>query len=189
MARIFAVGIAISTVFADFQGANDNFNGKKYDAYGNGTMVKCSEPAPHTCTFYDQCMEAVHPCGNKGYALDYGLYFCNQFKSRLGNMPAFPFSCSGNSKLEAWQWATSSCLQKEMVKILPGDDLSCDQLQDKAIESHVKCYTESGFCDLCVVDFPLIATVIGLKGMFAKGSLMQMLDTLKTCMQPADFAV
>lgn len=152
----------------------------QYDAYGNGTMVECSQPAPRTCTFYEGCMEEVHPCGSKGYALDYGAYFCEQFKTKLGGIGAK----LGKHKLENWMWATSLCLQLEMGKILPASDLSCEELQSKAIEQHVKCYTDSGFCDLCITDLPFIVNVIGLKGMFAQGALKQMVDQLSTCMRP-----
>lgn len=143
-------------------------------------MVSCATPAPRTCTFYSGCMEKKQSCGSTGYALGYGKFYCQNFKSQFEGV---------GGKLENWMWATLSCLQKEMVPELTNDDdATCKDLENFAFETHPKCYVDNGVQSICslnvVLDWPRILDVIGIKGLWADGSgLKQMITTLDMCIQ------
>jgi len=89
------------------------------------------------CDYYIQCVEEVNPCGSDGYAIGYGMKFCNLFTEDEDN-----FSDRG----KAWIGAVRECLQVALIPeveyALAGQPSTCGQIQDYAFESHVKCYTD-----------------------------------------------
>ena len=41
---------------------------------------QCQEPVGQTCSWYRNCLESAHECGPDGYAIQYGLRYCNRFR-------------------------------------------------------------------------------------------------------------
>ncbi|KAJ6643668.1 hypothetical protein Bhyg_08632 [Pseudolycoriella hygida] len=111
-------------------------------------------PSSTDCSFYSDCLEAAVPCGPNGYALGYGLKFCQKFKAR-----SLLFSPRGRQ----WILSTTKCLQNALVPIASGEVVkTCSEIQDYAYDSHPDCYTQPGHsvCDLPITDWALILTII-----------------------------
>lgn len=91
-------------------------------------------PSDNTCDFYS-CTENELNCGKRGYPINFGLRFCNQFNTlKLKNGP-----------LKRWITSTRICLQNRINK---RSDSSCKLLKKNSIDDHVRCYYDHGFCQL-----------------------------------------
>lgn len=104
-------------------------------AQSAGTSCK---PEADTCDFY-LCKEMNDPCGNRGYWLAYGYKYCRIFITQTQNFP---------ESSKEWMVKTRYCLQKSIS--LDTRELSCSGDRDAAMDSHVHCYVDSGFCDLSI---------------------------------------
>ena len=105
----------------------------------------CPDPAASAallqdCSFYTDCLEATFDCGPAGYPIGYGLKYCQSF---LENESIF------SQEGQDWINGTLTCLKDALVPSVqsPGD-LTCDQVESIAFDSHVQCYIDNGFCDL-----------------------------------------
>lgn len=88
------------------------------------------------CEYY-LCIEKIKHCGEKGYFINFGHYYCNKFEIELKNP---------SSNLVNFLNDTRSCLI-ESIETIP-IDTDCRKFKKKAFKDHVSCYVESGFCEL-----------------------------------------
>ncbi len=100
------------------------------------------EPQQDSCSFY-LCMEAEHQCGMKGYFLAYGYRYCHQ---TIQEKKTEKFSDEG---LE-WLDKTRLCLQQKIDE-LP-DENQCATIKKLAVDQHIDCYYDNGFCELARKD-------------------------------------
>jgi Stanniocalcin family len=132
----------------------------------------CATPKPNTCSFYPNCLEAHEHCGPDGYAIGYGLKYCNLFTNAKSKM-----SSSG----QEWVTNTMLCLQNALVPYGTGQQtLSCPALKTFAFDTHPNCYVNSGVCLLPPSDWEIIVGTVSLSELF--GSL----DALKATMQTVE---
>jgi hypothetical protein len=107
----------------------------------------CSTSA-YSCGFY-QCAEDVFRCGPAGYLLEVGAPLCN------------PEAYTNSESEQTAQFTQNvrKCLQEQVIQFAP-TIRSCSELKDKALNSHIPCFVENGFCDL---------TMAQRKGIFKNG--------------------
>ncbi|WP_413561246.1 hypothetical protein [Bdellovibrio sp. HCB209] len=94
-------------------------------------------PISHeSCGFY-RCMEQEAPCGKKGYWRDFGIPYCELFVRDEAKF-------SPDSQI--WLQDVRLCLQVRLRETVDG--LQCGEIKNKAIDDHVSCYVDTGFCQL-----------------------------------------
>lgn len=96
------------------------------------------------CDYYD-CREAesVSQCGDDGYYVAFGAKNCRTLTQLTGP--------SLSRKGQRWLAATRQCLL-EYVESEISLDADCETIMQKAMDSHVDCYVDSGFCEMSVFD-------------------------------------
>jgi hypothetical protein len=102
--------------------------------------------ADHACAYYQCKLDmAPAPADRCGYFEDFGLPYCKKYFET-------PFED------RAFGPNVRQCLQEAIRDTMEG--LSCVDVQEAAIRSHVKCYVASGFCSLSLGDRLLIGGAI-----------------------------
>ena len=98
-------------------------------------------PSSYSSCDYYVCAEQHDPCGPKGYWMGWGHRFCQKF---LDKEDQFSF--------EAAQWLRENrnCLQARAEEIT--ERSQCSGIRKGAMESHVACYVDTGFCELSLSD-------------------------------------
>jgi hypothetical protein len=136
------------------------------------TAASCDQPVPDDCAFYRSCLEAKHPCGDEGYALQYGERLCYAFVEKREG-----FSAEG----QTWLRGIRACLQRALVPVLH-EAASCTAVIDKAYATHPDCYTapDNSFCALPVSDVLELASILG-KDLLSTRALTQMRQVAHTC--------
>jgi hypothetical protein len=105
--------------------------------YISGSMIarECT-PTSDQCNFYD-CAEEYLQCGEKGYLQTTAKELCNpQEYENIKSEKILNFSNS-----------VRRCLQEEIIEIADQTN-KCQKIKQLALESHVPCFIESGFCSL-----------------------------------------
>lgn len=101
-------------------------------------ILNTCEVNPWDCHIYS-CAEEQYQCGKRHYLTGFGEKYCKLFiHKQLTELYS--------DELDDWLTKVRVCLQKEL-KNTPYN-LSCREIADYSLKSHVKCYEESGFCDL-----------------------------------------
>ncbi|QLY26971.1 hypothetical protein [Bdellovibrio sp. KM01] len=90
----------------------------------------------NSCEFY-RCMEQEQPCGKKGYWQNFGIPYCELF---VKDESKFKISS------QLWLQDVRLCLQERLRDTVEG--LQCGDIKTKAIDDHVSCYVDTGFCQL-----------------------------------------
>ncbi|EQL00967.1 hypothetical protein G6O67_005056 [Ophiocordyceps sinensis] len=111
----------------------------------------CQSPPPKSCDFYTRCAEETLHCGEEGYPVHYGARNCRRFVARLDS-----FSSRG----QTWIWSTMLCLQRFLVEPISAKDSTCEMVKTQAFESHPRCYVDSGFCDLPLIDIIQVVVTV-----------------------------
>lgn len=93
-------------------------------------------PTEDSCQFY-LCKEEENPCGTHGYWLGYGYRYCERFLEKKEQF---------SEATQQWFKSVRYCLQDEAR--LFNNHESCQDSYREAMNSHVDCYTEAGFCAL-----------------------------------------
>ncbi|EGD72369.1 hypothetical protein PTSG_00389 [Salpingoeca rosetta] len=137
------------------------------------------------CTFYN-CVDEQTQCGPSGYAIGYGLKYCDKFTAAQSS-----FSDQG----KVWVAETKQCLQQELEDYVtamqrdpgasfPFDKAQCDSMRRAAMNSHVKCYTGGSVsvCSLRVSDWVrILKTIHEAFGDAFLNTVKQSLSTAKQC--------
>lgn len=97
-------------------------------------------PSSTSCEFYS-CMEQRTPCGPRGYWKQLGLHYCQKFLFREDRF---------SEQAQAWLHESRLCLQERTKLVSKG--LACSQVQSAAMDTHVSCYVDTGFCELSLAD-------------------------------------
>ena len=100
---------------------------------------ECSH-LPNDCEYY-LCIAREKSCNDSSYPVKFGHRFCMRYQERMNTF-----------SLEGWKWVEDvrRCLIRDMNNF--EENLSCSELKQRAFQSHVPCYLESGFCSLSVRD-------------------------------------
>ncbi len=137
------------------------------------TRASCDAPVADDCSFYRACLEASQPCGDQGYALDFGERLCYAFVEEHGR-----FTPHGQS----WLRRIRTCLQTSIVPTLH-EGLACGALEDAAYAAHSPCYTQKGdsICHLPIRDVASIARILGTTLVSSRG-LAQIREIAAACL-------
>lgn len=134
----------------------------------------CDHPVTDDCSFYRTCVDAALPCGEEGYALQFGERLCYRFIEDEAR-----FSPHG----QRWLRGIRSCLEESLVPVLsaPG---TCTSLSQAGFAAHAPCYLAPGnsFCDLSPLDVAALATSLG-RDLFTRDAFTQMRDVAKSCVR------
>ncbi|MBL6992127.1 MAG: hypothetical protein ISR65_20250 [Bacteriovoracaceae bacterium] len=130
----------------------------------------CAREISATSCEYYRCRERTMQCGLDGYLENFGHKYCQIFKNDL--------SIDVSKKGQQWLKNNSACLQQQLEQVK--SSTSCRKLKQKAISSHSKCYTQTGFCSLPAQDIALIIETIGHELFFPK-VFKSALQTIKIC--------
>lgn len=103
-----------------------------------------------SCDYY-LCRERQHPCGRRGYNLALGHRYCRKF---LLNRPE-----RYSEKGRLWLSDVRQCLQEKLEE-LPVETL-CRRVRSRAMNNHVDCYLDTGFCGLSVRDKQKVLNTVG----------------------------
>ncbi|KAG4074248.1 hypothetical protein HA402_008657 [Bradysia odoriphaga] len=110
-------------------------------------------PSGTECNFYEDCLEAIFPCGDGGYAIHYGFRLCKKFQenrvlfSPLGKM---------------WVSATCFCLQNILAGSITSGTFNatttCTDIENFAWATHLGCYTDTNpsVCNIPITDWIMI---------------------------------
>lgn len=104
-------------------------------------FVANAGPSRNSCAYYLQ-VEAEEHCGPDGYPLKFGYRLCEKYLEAQPTM---------RPNVRRWFPKIRYCLQN-YLEDYRGTIRDCSDLHRKAINSHVGCYLETGFCELGVLD-------------------------------------
>jgi len=148
--------------------------------------VTCESPplVNDMCGFYSRCIEAHFPCGDDGYALGYGMKYCQRFSQYEG--------CDDDD-WKSWVNSTLVCLQRSLVPVYDADcsSLSCNGIKSTAFDSHPTCYTGGGdvapvdpsICFLPIKDQACVLKIIDPKDLIHPADIKQELATAEICVK------
>jgi hypothetical protein len=142
--------------------------------------LDCLQPAANDCSFYAECIEQKFSCGDAGYALSYGSYFCQKFNNFRG------FTENGSR----WVTSTMLCLQERLVPFMENAyqsaPESCEVIEKWGFDTHAACYTqhEDSFCFLGPKDLIAAARVVGPGALIGeKKARQQLRQVLGICLK------
>ena len=104
--------------------------------YAFAENVDCST-YKNSCEYY-LCLETQKKCGENGYLKSFGHRYCQRYEKEITNQ----FS----TEAKDWLINVRTCLIDELDSV--SQALSCGQLKRYAINSHVKCYIKTKFCNI-----------------------------------------
>ncbi|CAL44974.1 DUF19 domain-containing protein [Caenorhabditis elegans] len=102
--------------------------------------VISAKPDPEICEKYE-VVEQKFKCGPDGYPLHFGLRNCLMFNNQ-STLDKF------TPKGRKFVGCSTNCLVKAIVNISEYST-SCTQIQEEAFKSHVDCYLNCNFCEVC----------------------------------------
>ncbi|CAF1574772.1 unnamed protein product [Didymodactylos carnosus] len=147
----------------------------------------CENPVYDTCSWYGNCLEQKKSCGKNGYAVNYGLRYCQKFAQNLAE-----FSFAGKN----WVSKTMNCLQQSLVEAYQDDTVTCDDITNAAFDSHAKCYVNSGICSLVLQsaenvfrDMKALGSVYDFKDFLSWKALKQIDETASACTEQSPYLV
>lgn len=94
-------------------------------------------PSATDCIYYLQA-EQEYKCGQHGYLMDFGFRLCQRYLKEQPNT---------RPNVQTWFPKVRYCLQ-DYIEKNRGTFRDCHDLKKRALDSHVGCYLETGFCDL-----------------------------------------
>ncbi|KZT21859.1 hypothetical protein NEOLEDRAFT_1138874 [Neolentinus lepideus HHB14362 ss-1] len=142
-------------------------------------LSDCSNPVYGSCAFYPDCLESRFHCGPTGYPLGYGLKYCTKFSQERSKL-----STAG----QTWMLNTMHCLQTALIPEATGEvQMTCQELEETAFETHAGCYIGSGLCKLSPEDWVTIVGIVGVKTLV--GSWDAVKETLEAAGDCAEFIV
>ena len=126
-------------------------------------------PNSRDCEYYKD-VEARFLCGRNGYPLNYGYRMCKMYLRQQHSV---------SPGLRKWFPKVRFCLQNYLHKNQT-KFRGCNDLQARALKSHVGCYVKTGFCELSWSD--RLAIVRSLQwGVFSPDVLAQAYEVGRAC--------
>ncbi len=143
-----------------------------------------------TCDYY-QCVEReVLRCGETGYTMGYGYYYCKKFEAVRPRSFLTPHEKElFPVEWPAWLAKTARCLHSAVDEYLSSvpQEGSCEDLREVAFASHANCYTsEESFCFLPPRQIANIGNIISVRGFFERETREQVQQTAAICVQQID---
>ncbi|KAI0220738.1 hypothetical protein LSAT2_027791 [Lamellibrachia satsuma] len=95
----------------------------------------------HNCSFFE-CFERRFPCKRHhglSHVLDFELTSCREFYKELDT-----FDKQG----QAWLGRTQTCLMTSLEPLLNASTLHCHDLHSRLFKARLRCYVDSGFCNI-----------------------------------------
>ncbi len=116
-------------------------------AFGNLNGARLGYAAGECSSFLDrceyyECREKLETCGEKGYFKRFALRYCSRFTDEV----KFSLSKLG----QEWLDRVALCLRSELEPVAYG--LSCQEIENQAIDIHSVCYIGTGFCQIPFFD-------------------------------------
>uniref|UniRef100_A0AC34FSY3 Uncharacterized protein n=1 Tax=Panagrolaimus sp. ES5 TaxID=591445 RepID=A0AC34FSY3_9BILA len=108
----------------------------------------------------------------------YGLKYCTRFNSQeyIEN-----FDKNGKVFLNC----TTDCLLKSVTQITREEERKkppdCDDLYHQAFKSHVKCYLECDFCNICKTNKAALLKAYDFRDFMSREAVNQIYQVLKEC--------
>ncbi len=112
------------------------------------TLSAIAVPSRNDCNYYLD-VERDFKCGFKGYPLKFGYRLCEKYLEAQPGM---------TRAVQRWFPKIRYCLQN-YLETERASIRDCKDLHRKAINSHINCYVQTGFCDLSVLDQAQIVQV------------------------------
>ncbi|GMT00752.1 hypothetical protein PENTCL1PPCAC_22926 [Pristionchus entomophagus] len=120
-------------------------------------------------------IEIKKTCGKNGYLIHYGLPNCQQF-SRAVEKGLF------DEKGAEWVKCTTECLIDKLFEIHQSSpSLSCSSLEEKAFNTHVPCYLECHFCEVCRSQKWGLIFTYRFRDFLNLNSISQVYDVISEC--------
>lgn len=139
-----------------------------------------------TCDYY-RCIEDQEiSCGDQGYLLGFGGYYCDKFSAKdfeewktPRRQRLFP------SDANQWRDQVRLCLQEQMEEFLEAEpQASCKQVQDFAFGSHPTCYTYApSFCHMTPESILSVGLTLEPKELKNPAVRLQMKQTAQICVR------
>ncbi|MFM6927895.1 MAG: hypothetical protein ACKOX6_05485 [Bdellovibrio sp.] len=104
------------------------------------TLAETCTPSANNCEYY-RCMERSRSCGRNGYWQDFAIPYCQKFVDDNAKF---------NTESQRWLRDVRECLQVRLGEVSANS--TCNQIKDAAMDSHVGCYVDTGFCSLAAAD-------------------------------------
>lgn len=98
------------------------------------------------CQIYDKLANDLG-CGDENYLISFGAHYCNKYQAIEQTFPL---------RTQEVLSRIRACLIQSLVD---ENNLSCENVQEKAANHHIKCYLESGFCQISKWDKVRLAKV------------------------------
>lgn len=138
------------------------------------------------CSWYETCLQAAFQCPEDGYPIGYGYKYCSR---GLRLEPLL------TPRQADWFQRTLKCLKGSLKDILREQDVNrnvtCETLEKVAFNSHVKCYTQNGFCHLFSIMHPFVtgrflqrlSMYYDVRDLFSKYGRRQVVKTGMICVK------
>ncbi len=152
----------------------------------NETNSTVCSPLVGTCEYYDCVEKNLISCGETGYTIGYGKFYCEKFKAVLPQ-PVF-----SNHERELfpvdwhlWLQKTAICLHSAIDNHIATTEMqTCENLRNAAFKSHASCYTsDDSFCFLPPQQIAQIGGIISLRGFSQPETILQVQQTANICVQ------
>lgn len=109
------------------------------------------------CLFYSKCLEESYKCGDKGFPLKYGDYYCNRLFEKLEIFSITAQYCFQNSNL---------CLKGAFLAAMEDPNTDCETLKKVAWDVLPTCLVTYGYCSLFFDATNIIQDVKGMLEIF-----------------------
>ncbi|KAE9416544.1 hypothetical protein Angca_001367, partial [Angiostrongylus cantonensis] len=76
---------------------------------------------------------------------------------------------------------TTDCLILHLQKLFKRTSPSCEEIQDSAFESHVNCYLQCDFCNICKSEKLALLKSYDLLDFFSRKGISATFQILKAC--------
>jgi len=110
-----------------------------------------AQPSSESCAYY-QSLEKELQCGPEAYLKKWAYPMCKKYLKLEPKLSA---------EVQAWFPAVRFCLQNSLALAQSQSQVNCENLDQVAIDSHVDCYVETGYCDLSDEDKSHLSGIMG----------------------------
>ncbi|KAJ1373703.1 hypothetical protein KIN20_036182 [Parelaphostrongylus tenuis] len=130
-------------------------------------------PGCCSCSEYED-FEKEASCGDDGYLIHMGLRNCKKFSS-----PEIKshFTSEGTKFLQC----TKDCLIHHLKTFFKRTPLNCEEIGDSGFESHVNCYLQCGFCNICKSEKLAFLKSYDYLDFFTRRSFSPIFQILRAC--------
>ncbi|CAD5212120.1 unnamed protein product [Bursaphelenchus xylophilus] len=138
---------------------------------GQNNSSSCGEP---DCSTY-VCLEDIAHCGSNGYLIGYGYKNCLSFNDHYDDF---------NQKGKNFTDCATYCLPNWLEEYFEAhnNSVNCRQLQQDALQSHVKCFLDCGFCGMWFSNLITLAKVLDFKDFLSVDAVKTVFEVFYGCL-------